>query len=115
LKKNSSVRNIKLGGKNNVQIDETVIFKGSFISSPSNTYDSMSGLTWLVGLIEEKTGKLVVEIVENRKSETLTKLIRKHVLVGIRIITDGYPSYPRAAEDSLCIHEIVNHSIGLKK
>lgn len=112
--KNEIKKNIIIGGEYNVQIDETVIYKGKLIMSPSQMYDNFKGCTWLVGLIEEGTGNIILNIVPNRKIATITSLIQKHVKIGTLIITDGYPSYPNAVKNCLCSHEVVNHSKGFK-
>ncbi|KAG0419839.1 hypothetical protein EQH57_0385 [Dictyocoela roeselum] len=104
------LKNIMLGGSYNVQIDETVIYKGKMITNPTNMWDETPGCTWLVGLIEQYSGKIIIEIVPNRQIPTISKLIQKHVLIGTLIITDGHPSYPRSVKDSFCNHEVVNHS-----
>lgn len=107
-------KNMMLGGKNSVQIDETLVSKGKYETCPSNLSDDIKGGTWLVGIIEANTGNMIIEIVPNRKIETLTALIQKHVFIGTLIITDGYPSYPAAVRNCFCSHEIVNHSRGFK-
>lgn len=112
--KNTNNKKILMGVKNSIQIDETVIYKGKLILSPSNIYDNLPGCTWLVGLIEQHTSNMVIEIVPNRQVATLKELILKHCKIGSLIITDGYPSYPRAVLESFCYHEKVNHTIGFK-
>lgn len=107
-------KNLMMGGEYSVQVDETVIYKGKLILSPSEMYDDFPNCTWLLGIIEAKTGRMHIEIVPNRKSKTIKKIFEKHIYAGTLIITDGYPSYPKAIKDNFCIHEIVNHSIGFK-
>ena len=36
----------------------------------------------------------------------------EHVVAGSIIITDGYPSYPKAVTEFGSCHEVVNHSVG---
>lgn len=112
--KAETIKRKTLGGKYSVQVDETVIYKGKLITSPSNLYDNLPGCTWLVGIIEEHSGEMIIEIVPNRKISTLTSLICKHVKLNSLIISDGYPSYPMAVKNSFCFHEVVNHSTGFK-
>ncbi|KAG0426851.1 hypothetical protein DMUE_5940, partial [Dictyocoela muelleri] len=90
------IRNIMIGGSKSVQIDENVIYKGRLETYTSNLSDNAKGCTWLVRLIEQDTGRMIIEIVPNRKIENMTNIIRKHVLVGSLVITDGHPSYPRS-------------------
>ncbi|KAG0442768.1 hypothetical protein DMUE_0023 [Dictyocoela muelleri] len=56
-------KDMVLGGEHSVQIDETVIYKGTLITSPSNLYDEIKGLTWLVGIIERHTERMIIKIV----------------------------------------------------
>lgn len=105
---------IVIGGNKQVQIDETLIYKGRLITCPSNSYDKIPGCTWLVGLIEEGTGRMYIEIVPNRKISTISKLIEEHVFVRSTILTGGHPSYPTAVKNCFCNHKIVNHSIRFK-
>lgn len=58
---------ILIGKDNPIQVDESVIIKGKLIKSPSKMYDSKKNATWIVGAVEEKTRKLVLKIVLNRK------------------------------------------------
>jgi hypothetical protein len=100
-----------IGGGNSVQIYETVIYKGKLVLSPSQMYDEIPGCSWLVGIIESRTGKLFVK---SRKIETLTAFISRHVKIGTLIISDGYTSHLSAVKNSFCNDEIVNYSMGLK-
>ncbi|KAG0420098.1 hypothetical protein EQH57_0298 [Dictyocoela roeselum] len=106
----SPFKKIMLGGNYSVQIDETVIYKGKMITNPTNMIDETPGCTWIVGIMEQYTGRMIVEIVPDRTIPTITMFIRKHVLIGSLIITDGHPSYPRSVKDCFCAHEVVNHS-----
>lgn len=54
-----------------VQLDETIVVKGKFIRSPSAQRDAIKGETWLVGCVEERTGRFNLEIVPNMKAETM--------------------------------------------
>jgi hypothetical protein len=97
---------------NPVQVDETAICRGRIIENPSSTYDDTPNVTWLVGIIEEGTNRLVMKIVPNRSSEVMKELFRRHINQGTVIKTDGHKSYPSAVEEINGIHVIVNHSQG---
>lgn len=75
--------------------------------------ESFPGHTFLVGLIEKYSGKMVIKIVPNRQINTIKNLIQKHVKIGRLIITDGYPSYPTAIKRSP-IYKVVDYSVGFK-
>ncbi|KAG0439314.1 hypothetical protein DMUE_2516 [Dictyocoela muelleri] len=77
--KNEIYKNIMLGGEYAVQIDEYLIYKRKLTLSPSNMYDELPGCTWLVGIIEEITGNMIIKIVEYRKIPTMTNIISSHV------------------------------------
>lgn len=106
--------NEKLGGEYTVQVDETLICHGNLDKCPSKCEDNMSGITWLVGLIEEQTGKIKLIIVPDRKIETLKILFESNIKKFSTIITDGHPSYPGAVSHIEGTHIIVNHSKGFK-
>ncbi|KAG0441039.1 hypothetical protein DMUE_1342 [Dictyocoela muelleri] len=114
IPKNETYRKKVLGKQYAVQIDETVIYKGKLIFSPSNMCDNTPGSTWIVEKIEEVSGDMIIEIVKDTKITTMTKLIFDHVRIGSLIITYGYSSYPQAVKNAMCNHEIVLHNIGFK-
>jgi hypothetical protein len=59
------VRIIKLGIKSNcVQIDVTAIARGRLGKCPTQLDNDTSGITWLVGFIQENIQRLYHEIVE---------------------------------------------------
>ena len=39
-------------------------------------------------------------------------MFEEHVVPGSIIVTDGYPSYPRAVTEFGSSHEVVNHFVG---
>jgi hypothetical protein len=97
-----------------IQVDETVICHGYLVDSPSNLDDDAPGVTWLVGIIEQGTGSIRLEIVPNRRSETIKDLFSRHIAPGSTIITDGHRYYPSAVAYIQGHHIIVNHSYGFK-
>ena len=48
---------------------------------------------WVVGLIERATNNIILYPVENRKEQTLIKIIQRHVEPGTQIFTDGWVGY----------------------
>ncbi|KAG0442247.1 hypothetical protein DMUE_0414 [Dictyocoela muelleri] len=77
-------------------------------------YDDMPGCTWIIGIIEENSGDIIIKMVKDHKIPTITKIISEHVKIGSLVITDEYSLYPSAIKDSMCKHEKVNHSKGFK-
>ena len=105
----------KLGGaKNKIQVDETVICHGFLHECPSKIEDDFPGVTWLVGIIEENTKDIRLEIVENRSLETFKEIFERNIEPGSTVITDGHRSYPGAVFNINGTHKVVNHSIGFK-
>jgi transposase-like protein len=84
---------------NPVQVDETAICRGRIIENPSSTHDDMPNITWLVGIIEEGTNRLIMKIVPNRSRETMKELFLRHISQGTIVKTDGHRSYPSAVEE----------------
>lgn len=105
---------IKIGGEDiRVQLDETAICNGMIISNPSSTYDVIPGVQWILGgVVEGNCREFFMEIVPNRRADTIEDLLKRRVKTGTVCITDGYPSYPSAVKNFGSIHEVVNHSIG---
>lgn len=99
-----------------VQVDETAICKGKLLGCPSQISDDTSGVTWLVGFVETSSTekRIRLEVVPDRKEETISKLFLKYVSEGTTVITDGHRSYPNAVKTIKGIHHVVNHSSGFK-
>lgn len=107
--------NRKLGGiKKAVQIDETAFKRGKIVRNPSSALDSDTSIMWLVGIIEEESGKIILKFLPNRKIETLAQFISENILEKSIIKTDGHPSYPAAVSLNNCEHIIVPHVKGFK-
>lgn len=88
-----------------VELDETVIFK--------RKYDSgrMLRTGWLFGGIERRDDdefRCFMCVVYDRSEQHLTYLIRQHVTIGTRIITDGWAAY-RNLERHGYAHSVVVH------
>lgn len=53
-----------------------------------------------------------MELIPNRKKETIIYIINKYINSNSIIYTDGYPSYPAACHETGFIHVVVNHTLG---
>ena len=65
-----------------------------------------------------RRGKLwgfVLKLVPNRKDPTILNMVEECVVPGSIIVTDGYPSYPRAVTEFGSCHEVVNVQNGDNK
>lgn len=104
----------RIGGEGvRVQIDETAICNGLVISDPSNSLDNLPNIQWIVGgVVEGDCKKFFLKLVLNRKVETMLEVFRECILPGSVLVTDGYPSYPRAVREFGSVHEVVNHNHG---
>ncbi len=109
----SKKSSVMLGGQGRiVEIDETLMFKVK--------YNRGSGLKrkkiWVFGMIErdckkgEKVKKCHMEVVKNRKAETLLRIIYDHVLPGSIIMSDKWSSYSKISQLKEFEHKTVNHS-----
>ena len=105
---------VKMGGEGiGVQFDETAICNGELIPNPSSTLDNKPYIQWLVGGVEEGNCRnFVLKLVPNRKVPTILDMFEEYVVPGSIIVTDGYPSYPKAVTEFGSCHEVVNHSVG---
>lgn len=105
----------KLGGPNKtIQIDETAFKKGQIIRNPSSYNDNDPATLWLIGLIEEETGSIHLEFVQNRKIETIRRILDENVNNYTIIKTDGYPSYIQPCSEKNYVHIVVNHKHGFR-
>ena len=63
----------------------------------------------MFGGVQRQSGDIFFEIVANRDENTLSKIIRKYVKPGTKIISDGQKSYSNLKEDGYA-HVVVNHT-----
>lgn len=115
--KPNSIENSMIGGNEIVlQIDETAVSRKGKIYSPTSSSEETNKKTkWLLGIINENDPldfKLI--LLKNRTIEHLTEVFKKNIVPGTVIKTDGYPSYPAAANAIKGEHIVVNHSDGFK-
>lgn len=94
----------KIGGKNDiVEIDESKSCKRKYHKG-----HQVKG-TWIVGGISRRTKRVFMIPVKVRDSETLTSVIKKHVLPGTTVYTDCWKGYNKLKLNRY-IHKTVNHS-----
>lgn len=68
---------------------------------------------WVIGMINSETNLIRLEVVESRDTDTLKKIITKHINVGNYVITDSWPGYTFLNNaNSGYIHYTYNHSRG---
>lgn len=104
----------QIGGNGIVfQVDETAVCRRRLIRNPTSHEFSTRDTVWLIGIIQEDNPRnLILEVLPNRKVETLTDFFSRNILSGSIIKSDGYPSYPRAINNAGCVHRVINHSEG---
>ncbi|KAG0420500.1 hypothetical protein DMUE_6339, partial [Dictyocoela muelleri] len=112
--KNKNTCTLLVGKGKKVQVDETVICHGDIADYPSKIDDDTPGITWLVGIIEEDTKNIKLEIVPNRSANIMKQVLARNIAIGTKVVTDGHRSYPAAVEYINGEHIIVNHSMGFK-
>lgn len=105
---------IKLGGLGyKVQVDESVICRRGTIRNPTSTSDEIRDTTWIIGGIDNTDDKnIFIVVAPNRRSETIQNILFENVDCRSHLLTDGYPSYPRAASTLGLLHSVVDHSQG---
>lgn len=87
-----------------VEIDETKLGKRKY-----HRGHRVDGV-WVVAGVERTSNKRVFLIeVEDRSTETITAILKTHVLRGSIIYTDGWAPYKQACERAGLEHHVVNH------
>lgn len=61
-----------------------------------NTYRDQ---TWVIDFIEERTGRVFTQVIENKLTPTFEEIIHNHLLPGTVLVTDGLASYESAARE----------------
>jgi len=100
-----------------VQIDESKFGKNKKVKGHHGK--PVEG-QWVFGMVEAilqedgsfRIGKVIAVAVDKRDRRTLIPLIKRHILPGTHIISDGYSTYKCLARLSGCnyTHGVVNHS-----
>ncbi|KAI5151604.1 hypothetical protein ENBRE01_2252 [Enteropsectra breve] len=86
----SSFDVFKLGGTGlSVQVDETAICHGTLPHVPSQIGYDFPGITWLVGIIKQSTGRFKLEIVPNRSLETFRVFLSAILIAKQRLLLMG--------------------------
>lgn len=103
----------RIGGNGHVfQVDETAVCRRGIITNPTSLEEEVRDTVWIVGMIEENSNHLILEVLPDRRIQTFTSFFTRHLLPGSVIKSDGYPSYPQAVRNSNCTHVVINHSEG---
>ena len=69
---------------------------------------------WVIGIIDTSSHKIRLEISKDRSSETIKKIITKHIDKGNIIISDSWPSYNWLDDlNNGYVHIKHNHSTGI--
>ncbi|KII65970.1 hypothetical protein RF11_15781 [Thelohanellus kitauei] len=85
-----STLDLKLGGPGRiVQIDESVISR----AMRNRGHDLLRRPRWVLGMYDATSKIGIVISIPNRKAQTITDLIMRHVSGGSIIHTDGFSSY----------------------
>lgn len=88
-----------------VEVDETKLGRREY-----NRGHKVDGV-WVVAGVERTTAKkMFVVSVEKRDEETITNIIKKHVLPGSIVYTDCWKPYIGACKNNDLDHQTVNHS-----
>ena len=64
---------------------------------------------WLFGGVERESGKFFIELVPDRRRETLERVLLRHVEPGMTVYSDEWRSYRQLARLGF-VHRTVNHS-----
>jgi len=77
--------------ENEVEIDETHLFKEKNSSAPHRFYKLSS--IWIFGAKQRNSSKFILFPLKNRKEEALIPLLRKHIKIGSSIYSDSFSVY----------------------
>lgn len=105
---NSKIRR-KIGGSGfTIEIDECHLFTNKY--NRGRPLASQIRQLWAVGGVVRETGECFVEVVRDRKKNTLREVIDRNVEKGGTIITDCYSGYRGIGEFMQARHLTINHS-----
>jgi transposase-like protein len=65
--------------------------------------------TWVFGMVEKGTRKVIFQVVERRNKTTLMPIIKENTLEGSTIHSDCWSAYNSLVEEGF-VHKTVNHS-----
>ena len=104
----SSANTVIVGGKGViVEVDESHLHSRKYNKGRLLAKERES--IWIFGGCERKSKKCFIVIMPDRKSPTLINVIKKHILPGSIIISDGWKAYDKVVEYG-SQHFAVNHS-----
>ena len=86
---------ILLGGPGTiVEIGESLILKGKYQQRSEREQHHH----WVFGMYDRTTGIGIIQVVENRKADTLLPIIQTHICPGTIIYSAGWAAYNRIAQ-----------------
>ncbi len=99
--------------KNLVEIDETFIGGKNKNRHWDKKVPNSQGRSWkdkvpVLGMLE-RNGKLVAQVVQNTRQETIEPIIKNHIKKGSNVFTDEWHAYKDLHKNFN--HKITNHSI----
>lgn len=98
----------KIGGIGQIiEIDETMLFRRKY--NRGRILSTEKQQVWVFGGIERESKLCFAEIVSRRDEQTLINVLKKYVLPGTTIYSDGWRAYRNLNEYGF-IHDYVNHS-----
>ncbi|UYV68841.1 hypothetical protein LAZ67_6001229 [Cordylochernes scorpioides] len=101
----------KIGGKGKqVQIDESLF--GHNKKTKNHCAKTAEG-HWVFGGVDVETKVFFFQVVADRRARTLIAVIKKYVLPGTTIISDGFRSYYKLDQEGFD-HLVVNHKLHFK-
>jgi len=77
--------------ENEVEIDETHLFKEKNSSAPHRSYKLSS--IWIFGAKQRNSSKFILFPMKTRKEEDIVPLLRKHIKIGSKIYSDSFSVY----------------------
>ncbi|CAC5389964.1 unnamed protein product [Mytilus coruscus] len=87
-----------------IEIDENLFGKKRKYHRGTGKQD-----TWVFGLVEKGSRKVILKIVEKRNRSTLLPIIKENVAVGAHINSDCWAAYNTLGKEGF-VHKTVNHS-----
>ena len=103
-------KNIKLGGKNLIiEIDESLYARVKHTVGK----DLMRQQVWCYGMVDRKSDNCFLQLVPNRKADTLLSITYEHSQPYSIIYSDQFSSYNKLCQlhDNTLVHSTVNHSL----
>jgi hypothetical protein len=82
----------KIGGRGVItQIDETAVCRRRMIRNPTSELLEQRDTVWVIGIIDDNNpNNLRIEVLENRRTETILDFLQRNVLEHTTIRSDVY-------------------------